>query len=46
MESCVFWILVWIGFLGFSMEISFSFSRVYLGDHPNPIFVEVVWVKP
>ena len=26
--------------------ISFSFPRVFLGDYPNPRFVEFMWVKP
>ena len=27
-------------------RVSSSFSRVQLGDNPNPRFVEIVWGKP
>ena len=32
--------------MDFLWMISCSFSRVLLGDYPNPRFVEVVWIKP
>ena len=45
MQSCVFLMSRVFG-MDFLWMISCSFSRVLLGDYPNPIFVEFVWIKP
>ena len=45
MQSCVFWMSRVFG-MDFLWIISCSFSRVLLGDYPNPRFVEFVWIKP
>ena len=45
LDFCMGFDFVWItkGLYGF---LACSKLRVLLGDHPNPIIVAVVWLKP